>query len=244
MRRWQRFPGVPMILALTHTTASSVSAIIDSIRASTSRNLHGSACAIASCREGTDDHHQDHARYVYQGFRPLADTYEIAGFQQNLASHARRGAAGETTLIGKNKREEEPRQRPAKPCRNRGGRNLDASNDRVEKAIATIQELRRERDTLRRQLDDATARLQEQGDAAERASTLENDNERVQARALRDSRSHSNRFSAILGSARRRRGSSCWVAELLGAATLQPSNPATQQPCNLRLQHALENLMK
>jgi FtsZ-binding cell division protein ZapB len=55
---------------------------------------------------------------------------------------------------------------------------LGRLNDRVEKAIATIQELRKERDTLRRQLDDATARLQETGDAAERASTLEEDNER------------------------------------------------------------------
>jgi FtsZ-binding cell division protein ZapB len=55
---------------------------------------------------------------------------------------------------------------------------LGRLNDRVEKAIATIQELRKERDTLRRQLDEATARLQEQGDATERASTLEEDNER------------------------------------------------------------------
>jgi FtsZ-binding cell division protein ZapB len=55
---------------------------------------------------------------------------------------------------------------------------LGRLNDRVEKAIATIQELRKERDTLRRQLDDATARLQETVDAAERASTLEEDNER------------------------------------------------------------------
>jgi FtsZ-binding cell division protein ZapB len=55
---------------------------------------------------------------------------------------------------------------------------LGRLNDRVEKAIATIQELRKERDTLRRQLDDATARLQEQGDATGRASTLEEDNER------------------------------------------------------------------
>jgi FtsZ-binding cell division protein ZapB len=55
---------------------------------------------------------------------------------------------------------------------------LGRLNDRVEKAIATIQELRKERDVLRRQLEDATARLQEHGDAAERASTLEEDNER------------------------------------------------------------------
>jgi len=58
------------------------------------------------------------------------------------------------------------------------GEILGRLNDRVEKAIATIQELRKERDTLRRQLDEATARAQEQGDAAERASTLEEDNER------------------------------------------------------------------
>jgi FtsZ-binding cell division protein ZapB len=55
---------------------------------------------------------------------------------------------------------------------------LGRLNDRVEKAIATIQELRKERDTLRRQLEEATARLQEHGDAAERASTLEEDNDR------------------------------------------------------------------
>jgi FtsZ-binding cell division protein ZapB len=55
---------------------------------------------------------------------------------------------------------------------------LGRLNDRVEKAIATIQELRKERDTLRRQLDETTARLQEHGDVAERASTLEEDNDR------------------------------------------------------------------
>jgi len=72
---------------------------------------------------------------------------------------------------------------------------LGRLNDRVEKAIATIQELRRERDTLRRQLDDATSRLQEQGDAAERASTLEEDNERFKRERgeIRD------RIESILG---------------------------------------------
>jgi FtsZ-binding cell division protein ZapB len=58
------------------------------------------------------------------------------------------------------------------------GEILGRLNDRVEKAIAMIQELRRERDTLRRQLDEATARVQEQGEATERASSLEEDNER------------------------------------------------------------------
>ena len=72
---------------------------------------------------------------------------------------------------------------------------LGRLNDRVEKAIATIQELRKERDTLRRQLDDATARLQEQGDAAERATTLEEDNERFKRERgeIRD------RIESILG---------------------------------------------
>jgi FtsZ-binding cell division protein ZapB len=58
------------------------------------------------------------------------------------------------------------------------GEILGRLNDRVEKAIATIQELRRERDTLRRQLEDATSRLKDQDDAAGRASSLEEDNER------------------------------------------------------------------
>lgn len=76
------------------------------------------------------------------------------------------------------------------------GEILGRLNDRVEKAIAMIQELRRERDTLRRQLDDATARLQEQGDAADRASTLEEDNERFKRERgeIRD------RIESILGS--------------------------------------------
>jgi len=76
------------------------------------------------------------------------------------------------------------------------GEILGRLNDRVEKAIATIQELRRERDTLRRQLDEANARLQEQGDASERASTLEEDNERFKKERseIRD------RIESILGS--------------------------------------------
>jgi FtsZ-binding cell division protein ZapB len=76
------------------------------------------------------------------------------------------------------------------------GEILGRLNDRVEKAIATIQELRRERDTLRRQLDDATARLQDQGDAADRASILEEDNERFK----RERGEIRNRIESILGS--------------------------------------------
>jgi FtsZ-binding cell division protein ZapB len=75
------------------------------------------------------------------------------------------------------------------------GEILGRLNDRVEKAIATIQELRRERDTLRRQLDEAAARLQEQGEATERASSLEEDNERFKKERgeIRD------RIESILG---------------------------------------------
>jgi FtsZ-binding cell division protein ZapB len=58
------------------------------------------------------------------------------------------------------------------------GEILARLNDRVEKAIATIQTLRRERDAIRRELDEANARLQAQGDTAERATSLEEDNER------------------------------------------------------------------
>jgi len=75
------------------------------------------------------------------------------------------------------------------------GEILGRLNDRVEKAITTIQELRRERDTLRRQLDEATARLQEQGDAADRASTLEEDNERFK----RERSEIRDRIESILG---------------------------------------------
>jgi FtsZ-binding cell division protein ZapB len=76
------------------------------------------------------------------------------------------------------------------------GEILGRLNDRVEKAITTIQELRRERDTLRRQLDEATSQLQQQGDAAERASTLEEDNDRFKKERseIRD------RIESILGS--------------------------------------------
>ena len=75
------------------------------------------------------------------------------------------------------------------------GEILGRLNDRVEKAIATIQELRKERDTLRRQLDEATVRVQEQGDAAERASTLEEDNDRFK----RERSEIRDRIESILG---------------------------------------------
>jgi FtsZ-binding cell division protein ZapB len=53
-------------------------------------------------------------------------------------------------------------------------------HERVEKAIATIQELRRERDALRAKLEQAEGRLREQSDASERLSSLEDDCARYQ----------------------------------------------------------------
>lgn len=76
------------------------------------------------------------------------------------------------------------------------GEILGRLNDRVEKAITTIQALRRERDTIRRELDEAIARLQAQGDTAERATSLEEDNERFR----RERTEIRNRIESILGS--------------------------------------------
>ena len=50
--------------------------------------------------------------------------------------------------------------------------------ERVEKAVAVIGELRRERDTLKTRLADAEAKLREHADANERLSTLEEDYDR------------------------------------------------------------------
>lgn len=75
------------------------------------------------------------------------------------------------------------------------GEILARLNERVEKAIATIQELRRERDTLRRQLEEATARIGEQEETATRLTTLEDDNDRFRRERgeIRD------RIESILG---------------------------------------------
>jgi FtsZ-binding cell division protein ZapB len=75
------------------------------------------------------------------------------------------------------------------------GEILARLNDRVEKAIVTIQELRRERDALRRQLDEAAARIQEHGEANERASSLEEDNDRFK----RERSEIRDRIESILG---------------------------------------------
>jgi FtsZ-binding cell division protein ZapB len=50
--------------------------------------------------------------------------------------------------------------------------------DRVEKAIATIQELRRERDSLKARLDDAESKLREQSDTSDRLGAVEEEYDR------------------------------------------------------------------
>ena len=60
------------------------------------------------------------------------------------------------------------------------GEILTRLNERVERAIAAIQELRKERDALRKRLDEAEERLREQTTAGERLSTLEEEHERFQ----------------------------------------------------------------
>jgi FtsZ-binding cell division protein ZapB len=60
------------------------------------------------------------------------------------------------------------------------GEILGRLHERVEKAIATIQQLRRERDSLRAKLEQAEGKVREQSDASERLSSLEDDCERFQ----------------------------------------------------------------
>jgi FtsZ-binding cell division protein ZapB len=60
------------------------------------------------------------------------------------------------------------------------GAILARLSERVEKAVQTIQELRRERDALKSRLETAEAQLEEHGDTATRAASLEEDNDRFQ----------------------------------------------------------------
>jgi len=57
---------------------------------------------------------------------------------------------------------------------------LGRLNERVERAVALIQELRRERDTLKTQLEAAEAKVRDQENATERVTTLEEENDRFQ----------------------------------------------------------------
>ncbi len=68
-------------------------------------------------------------------------------------------------------------------------------SERVERAVAMISELRRERDGLKTRLAEAEAKLQEQEGASDRLSALEEDHER-----FRKERSEiRNRIETILG---------------------------------------------
>ncbi len=57
---------------------------------------------------------------------------------------------------------------------------LGRLNERVERAVALIQELRRERDALKTQLEAAEAKVRDQENATERVTTLEEENDRFQ----------------------------------------------------------------
>jgi FtsZ-binding cell division protein ZapB len=68
-------------------------------------------------------------------------------------------------------------------------------SERVERAVAMIADLRRERDALKSRLADAEAKLQEQEGASDRLTSLEEDYER-----FRKERSEiRNRIETILG---------------------------------------------
>ena len=60
------------------------------------------------------------------------------------------------------------------------GEILARLSERVERAMTMIQELRRDRDALRRKLDEAEAKLAEAGDSGEKLSQLEEEHERFQ----------------------------------------------------------------
>ncbi len=60
------------------------------------------------------------------------------------------------------------------------GEILSKLTERVERAIATIQELRRERDTLKSKLAEAESRLQEHEGTGEKLSSLEEEHQKFQ----------------------------------------------------------------
>ena len=58
------------------------------------------------------------------------------------------------------------------------GEILARLNERVERAIATIQELRRERDVLKKRAEEAEAKLADQNDTSDRLTSLEEEHDR------------------------------------------------------------------
>jgi FtsZ-binding cell division protein ZapB len=75
------------------------------------------------------------------------------------------------------------------------GEILARLNERVEKAVSLIQDLRKERDSLKKRLDEAEAKLGEQTGASEQLATLqeEHDKFRRERTEIRD------RIESILG---------------------------------------------
>lgn len=76
------------------------------------------------------------------------------------------------------------------------GEILAKLSERVERAIATINDLRRERDALKSRLDEAESKLRDQDEAGERLSSLEEENDRF----TRERGEIRNRIEGILSS--------------------------------------------
>ncbi len=76
------------------------------------------------------------------------------------------------------------------------GEILAKLSERVERAIATINDLRRERDSLKSRLDEAESKLRDQETTGERLSSLEEENDRF----TRERGEIRNRIEGILSS--------------------------------------------
>jgi len=76
------------------------------------------------------------------------------------------------------------------------GEILARLSERVERAIATIGDLRRERDALKARLEEAESKVRDQDEAGERLSSLEEENDRFN----RERGEIRNRIEGILSS--------------------------------------------
>jgi len=76
------------------------------------------------------------------------------------------------------------------------GEILTKLNERVERAIATILELRRERDALKKRAEEAEAKLRDAGETSEKLTTLEEEH----AKFGRERSEIRNRIESILSS--------------------------------------------
>jgi len=76
------------------------------------------------------------------------------------------------------------------------GEILARLSERVERAIATISDLRRERDALKARLDEAESKVRDQEQTGERLSSLEEEHDRF----TRERSEIRNRIESILAS--------------------------------------------